>query len=808
MKFIKPFSDITDKDSSLVGPKNASLGEMIRHLSEQGVVVPFGFAITVDAYWYFLAHNGLETLIKQAMETLTNPQNISALEQIGISIRKMIVNGEFPEDLQDEITQAYKDLSVYYKQQALSVAVRSSATAEDLPQASFAGQQDTFLNIHGIEDVLYATKRCMASLFTTRAMAYRIEQNFSYQDIGISVGIQKMVRSDKACSGVIFSLDTESGFKEVIVINSSYGLGENIVKGIVNPDEFHIHKPTLEQGFKPIIKKSLGQKQNRLIFADKQEVKNIPVPKAEQSLFSLNDEEILELARITLVIENYYTRLRYSWSAMDIEWAKDGIENKLYVVQARPETVHSHRLKADMLIRYHLDVKEKPIQLLTGQSVGQKIAHGTARVLPTMQEHKSFKPGDILVTSMTDPDWVPLMQLASGIITDQGGRTCHAAIVSRELGIPAIVGTINATQIITQMQQITLDCSQGSVGYIYDGSLPYHIEQTVLSELAKPPVPLMLNIANPNRAYELSFMPVHGVGLARIEFIITNTIKVHPMAIAEPEQITDADLKTNIDQLAKPYGTWKNFFIDTLAQGIATIAAAFYPNPVIVRLSDFKSNEYRNLLAGKIFEPIEENPMLGFRGAVRYCNKEFAGAFALECAAFLKARNSMGLFNIKLMVPFVRTLGEAQCTLQALEKNGIRRAEDGLEIIMMCEIPSNVLLLQEFSQYFDGFSIGSNDLAQLTLGVDRDSALLGTLFDERDPAVKKMLELAIRNAKEVKAPIGICGQAPSDFPEITDLLIKEGIDYISLNADSVIPFLSRITKEKHTQADDINSFQK
>ena len=792
MEFIKYFDEIGLEDINLVGGKNASLGEMIQNLGDS-IKIPFGFAITTAAYFHHIKSNKLESLIAQELAQLTSAYTPGQLHTIGKRIRSAIIEAPFSADLIAEITQAYAVLCDYYKTANLGVAVRSSATAEDLPTASFAGQQDTYLNISGIDTLIASCKDAMASLFTDRALSYRIEQDIEQYTIGISIGIQKMVRSDKACSGVLFTLDTESGFKDAIVINSSYGLGETIVQGLITPDEFHVHKPTLRQGYKPIIKKLVGSKHTKLIYSttDKQTTLKVPVEPREQQRFSLVDTEILELARMALIIEDYYSKLRNHWSPMDIEWAKDGLDQQLYIVQARPETHHSQIVNQDQLIRYHLqDPTSNPTIITSGHSIGHKISAGTARLL-SVEDADSFNEGDILVTPMTDPDWVPLMKKAAAIITDNGGRTCHAAIVSRELGIPALVGTGNATQKIAEGQAITLDCSQGALGYVYDGILPFTKDIVTLTTLPQPPVDILLNIANPDSAYEHSFLPVAGVGLARLEFIITNFIKVHPMAICRPDKIQDPQLKEKIDTLAAAYTSWQDFFIDTLAYGVATIAAAFYPRRVVVRLTDFKSNEYRNLLGGSFFEPIEENPMLGFRGAIRYCNPAYEPAFALECAALKKVREEMGLTNVTLMVPFVRTTQEAACTLESLKSHGLARGKNGLKILMMCEIPSNILLLEKFSEYFDGFSIGSNDLTQLTLGVDRDSALLSNFFDERDPAVLEFLLLALEKSQKVGTPMSICGQAPSDFPEIAELLIKHGIDALSLNADSVISFILR-----------------
>jgi len=796
MKYIQFFSELSMDDILLVGGKNAALGEMIQHLSsldpQKKMQVPHGFAIVVQAYWDFLNHNNLLPTLHKTMARLSHPASLQTIQEVGKELRALIMSGSFPEELADDISKAYVKLSEEYGHEATDVAVRSSATAEDLPHASFAGQQDTFLHIKGIAELLEATKKCMASLFTDRAIVYRTEQHFDHFQVGISVGIQKMIRSDKASSGVAFSLDTDTGFKHSVVITSSYGLGENIVKGVVNPDEFHVHKPTLALGKRPIIKKFLGSKEVALQYLDEtHRIENLPVLEAARHQFSLSDDEILELARQVTLIEEYYTTRKGGWCPMDIEWAKDAQDNHLYIVQARPETIHSQHEQTDELVRYALSQAPAGESLLTkGLSIGQKIATGKARILNSISEINTFNKGDILVTSMTDPDWVPLMKKASAIITDKGGRTCHAAIVSRELGIPAIIGTSDATERIKEGEAITADASHSSIGYVYKGTLDFTVSTTVLKTLPKPRVPIMLNIADPDRADKLSFLPVSGVGLARIEFIVTNAITLHPMAVCKPSLVKDPTVVRKLQELSLPYGNDpERFFIDTLAQGIGMIAAAFYPRPVVVRLSDFKTNEYRNLIGGEEFEPLEENPMLGFRGAARYCDPSYAPAFALECAAIKKAREEMGFTNIKLLIPFVRNLYEAGCTLARLEEFGLRRGSHNLEILMMCEVPSNVILLEELSLLFDGFSIGSNDLTQFTLAVDRDSEKLSQLFNEQDLAVQKFLIMALEKAKKAGTPMSICGQAPSDFPEIADLLIKHGINALSLNPDSVIPFL-------------------
>ncbi len=790
MKYIKFFEDINIHDINLVGGKNSSIGEMIKNLSSFGILVPDGFAITSEAYWYYLEYNNLLEKMRNIMSKLETPSDVKTLQSVGEQVRELILKGDFPEELSSEIVKAYHELSKRYKQENCDVAVRSSATAEDLPNASFAGQQETFLNVNGDISLLIAVKKCLASLFTDRAIIYRIENKFDHFKVALSVGIQKMVRSDLACSGVAFSLDTETGFKDVVEISSSYGLGDSIVQGIVNPDEFCVHKKTLELGFEPIIKKYLGNKETKIVYG-KTQTTTVKVEKKDQARFSLSDQEILELSKFVIRIEDYYSKLRGAWSPMDVEWAKDGIDGKIYIVQARSETVHS-LLRVDKLVRYHLAHPNQAKEVLvTGLSIGQKIAYGKVRVIKSAKEISKFETGDILVTGMTDPDWVPIMKKAAAIITDRGGRTCHAAIVSRELGIPAVIGTHTATEILKNGQSVTVDCSHGSLGQVYSGILPFEIDITELKSLPKPPVEVMMNIADPNRAFEASFLPVSGVGLARIEFIINSIIKVHPLAVLFPEKIKNKKTLEKINQLAVGYGSLQEFFVSSLAQGIATIAGAFYPKTVIVRLSDFKSNEYRGLIGGEYFEPDEENPMIGFRGAIRYCSEMYAPAFALECEAIKRAREVMGFKNIKVMVPFVRTVYEAQCALSALSQNGLDKEKNDLEVYMMCEVPSNVLLIDEFAKIFDGFSIGSNDLTQLTLGADRDSNLLGVTFNEQDPAVLKFLKMAIDGAKKSGKYIGICGQAPSDFPEFADFIIKAGIDSVSLNPDSVIPFLMR-----------------
>jgi pyruvate, water dikinase len=795
MKYIQFFDTIRLQDIAQFGGKNASLGEMIHALGKQGVRIPSGFATTADAYREYLRNNNLLPAMKKEMAKLTDIHDLKTLHSIAQKIRKLIINGSFSKAFEEEVAQAYQKLSkIYDAKKPCDVAVRSSATAEDLPGASFAGQQETFLHVQGVADLLLACKKCMASLFTERAIVYRREQKIDDFDVAISVGVQKMVNSGGASSGVMFTLDTETGLESIVSINSGYGLGEFIVKGKINPDEFYVHKQMLMQGFAPIIKKHLGSKAHKLVYQRKNLVEK-KVFRPDQQKFSLADAEILELARFGIIIENYYSEQNGYWTPMDIEWAKDSEDQKLYIVQARPETVHSKKEEGHKLVQYVFE--QKPSHnaiLITGQSVGNSIAAGKARIVEHISTIKSFEKGDILVTDMTDPDWVPIMKKAGAIVTNRGGRTCHAAIVSRELGIPAIIGTERATDVIREGQEITIDCSQGSEGFIYDGTFLFKRIVTNLEEIPKLSADVLVNLGNPDEAFRVSQLPVSGVGLVRLEFIISSMLKIHPMAVMHPEKIKDKKVLKNIEALAIGYNSVHDFFVEVLAQAIGMIAGAFYPRPVIVRLTDLKSNEYRELLGGSFFEPYEENPMLGFRGAVRYCSANYAPAFALECAALKKAREEMGFTNIRVMIPFVRTIQEAEEVVHILKKNGLERGKKGLALFMMVEIPSNVLLLEQFAPYFDGFSIGSNDLTQLTLGVDRDSGILGKLFDERDPAVRLMLKIALEKANTIKKYIGICGQAPSDFPSIAMFLIENGIDSISLSADSVIPFLMQWKK--------------
>lgn len=795
MKFIKKFEELGINDISLVGGKNASLGEMIQKLTPKGVLIPSGFVVTAQAYKYYLNFNDLDKKISLLLKNI-NKNKLKEFALIGKKIRNLIYNATMPQDLEKEILQSYKDMQKKYGK-TCSVAVRSSATAEDLPEASFAGQQDTFLNISGEKELLDACKKSFASLFNDRAISYRIDHNFDHMSVYLSIGIQKMVRSDLSCAGVAFTLDTESGFKDVIFINSSYGLGENVVQGSVSPDEFYVHKLTLEKGFAPILKKRVGSKNKKLIYSGtlSNPVKNITVPEIDRLKFSLNDQEILTIAKQCLIIEGHYSKLKNKWVPMDIEWAKDGLDGKIYIVQARPETVHSLKQDQNFTQEYILDKKNKNTILVTGKSVGRKIATGKVRVISSAKNMHQVKPGDILVTDMTDPDWEPIMKRAAGIITNRGGRTCHAAIVSREIGIPAIVGADGATKKLKTGDIVTIDCSSGEVGYVYSGKINFKIEKIELKKIPKLKTEIFTNVGDPDEAFNFAQLPVQGVGLARLEFIINNSIKIHPCALVDPKKVTLKKDKEIINKLTFEYKDKKQYFIDKLAQEAGTIAAAFYPRPVIIRLSDFKSNEYKQLIAGKYFEPEEENPMIGFRGASRYYNPKYKDAFELECLAMKKIRQEMGLDNVILMIPFVRTLKEAELVLQEMKKHKLERGKDGLQVYMMCEIPSNVILIDEFSKYFDGFSIGSNDLTQTTLAVDRDSELVANIFDERNEAVKIMMSMAIKGAKKNKKKIGICGQAPSDYPEITEFLVKEGIDSISLNPDTVLKEIVLLAKK-------------
>ncbi|MFP3868753.1 MAG: phosphoenolpyruvate synthase [Desulfobacteraceae bacterium] len=777
MPYVRWFENLSSKDVAVVGGKNASLGEMISTLKEEGIQVPDGFATTAAAYWKFLEANDLKGRLESLLKDLKSQKK--PLDKVGKAIRSLFLHAEFPEDIAQDIREAYQELCRRYGAEEADVAVRSSATAEDLPEASFAGQQETFLNITGEAALMEACRRCYASLFTDRAIIYRKEHGFDDLKVALSVGVQKMVRSDKAGAGVIFSIDTETGFPDVVVITAAFGLGENVVQGTVNPDEYMVFKPLLKQDrLAPIIEKVLGAKEKKMIYSmgGTKATKNIDTPKKERSAFVLSDDEILQLARWTVTIEDHYGQ------PMDIEWAKDGESGKLFIVQARPETVQS-RKEATVMKSYSL--KQSGKRLLTGLSIGDAIAAGEVCLIRSVQDLSEFRDDTILVTEMTDPDWVPIMKRAAGIVTDHGGRTCHAAIVSRELGIPAIVGTGKGTEALQDGQEVTLSCAEGDQGYVYEGLLPYEETEINLEDISQTKTRIMMNIGSPAAAFRWWRLPCEGIGLARMEFIINNIIKVHPMALVRFDQLNDQKARRQIEELTRGYTDKTEYFIDHLARGIAKIAASQYPEPVVVRLSDFKTNEYANLIGGQEFEPQEDNPMLGFRGASRYYSDRYREGFALECRALKRVREVIGMDNVIVMVPFCRTLKEADRVLETMAQNGLKRGENGLEIYVMAEIPANIVLAEKFAERFDGFSIGSNDLTQLTLGVDRDSDLLAELFDERDEAVKGMIADLIAKAHRSGAKVGICGQAPSDYPEFAEFLVAEGIDSISLNPDSV-----------------------
>ena len=795
--YIRWFQEIGIGDVSLVGGKNASLGELYRELAPKGIKVPNGFAITAEAYWDLLRRTGVGQRIKEILSGL-DTQDAANLQQKGSAIRRELTAAALPNYLAAEIVAAYHELCAGTGE-PVDVAVRSSATAEDLPDASFAGQQETYLNVQGEAALLESCKRCFASLFTDRAISYRQDKGFDHLKVGLSIGIQRMVRSDLAASGVMFSIDTESGFPDVVLINAAYGLGENVVQGSVNPDEYYVFKPTLKQGFRPILQKIVGSKEFKLIYdiGGGKMVKNVPVGPDDRSRFAIDDEEILTLARWACLIEDHYSRKRACYTPMDMEWAKDGRTGELFIVQARPETVHSQK-SLDTMEVYRL--KEKGLVLAQGRSVGEKIAQGPVRVVRSARNLNEVQEGDVLVTEKTDPDWEPTMKKAAAIVTDRGGRTCHAAIVSRELGLPAIVGTENATEKLRDSQMVTVSCAEGEIGFVYEGSLKFEIERVNLHDLPRPHTKVMMNVANPEEALRLSFMPNDGIGLAREEFIITTYIKIHPMALIDFERLEDRAVRAEIERLTAGYPDKSQFFIDKLAQGVAMIGAAFYPKDVIVRLSDFKTNEYANLIGGKPYEPVEENPMIGFRGASRYYDPRYRAGFALECRAMKKVRDEMGLDNVKLMIPFCRTVEEGRRVLAEMEKHQLKRGVNGLEVYVMCEIPSNVILANEFAEIFDGFSIGSNDLTQLVLGVDRDSEIVAHVFDERDHAVKSMIASVIRAAKAKGRKIGICGQAPSDYPEFAEFLVEQGIDSISLNPDAVLKTTLAMLKMESDEA--------
>ena len=783
--YVIPFESLRNSDVGSVGGKNASLGEMISQLNAKGVRVPTGFATTAEAFNEFLQHKDLGKKIESELEGL-DINDVTALAVSGKKIREWIINTPFPEGLNHAVDNQYKELATK-SAQGTTFAVRSSATAEDLPDASFAGQQESFLNIQGIDNIKQAIKEVFASLYNDRAISYRVHKGFIHADVAISAGVQQMVRSDMGSAGVMFTIDTESGFKDVVFITSSYGLGETVVQGSVNPDEFYVHKPLLAKNKPAIVRKSIGSKKIKMIFSEDTKAglstQTVDVEESQANSFSINDEDIIELAKYAMTIESHYQ------CPMDIEWGKNGIDGKIYILQARPETVKSQTKNVSETYK----LLETGKAIVAGRAVTQKIGQGPVRVVSDPSEMHMVQPGDILVADMTDPNWEPVMKRASALVTNRGGRTCHAAIIARELGIPAIVGSVNATELLNDGDIVTVSCSEGETGIVYQGELQYEVTTQEDGELGDPPVKMMMNVGSPDMAFTFAQIPNHGVGLARLEFVINNMIGIHPKAILNYKAMP-SDVQKSIDHRSRGYANPVQFYIDKVAEGVATIAAAFYPNPVIVRTSDFKSNEYKKLVAGDIYEPDEENPMIGFRGAARYISDEFKECFALECQAMLKVRNVLGLTNVELMIPFVRTLSEAKAVIEIMEQHGLKRGVDGLKIIMMCEVPSNAIIADDFLEYFDGFSIGSNDLTQLTLGTDRDSGILAHGFDERDPAVIKLIEMAIASAKKKGKYVGICGQGPSDHPDLAAWLVKEGITSLSLNPDTVISTWKQLTK--------------
>ncbi len=811
-KFVLWFEEVGIEDVPLVGGKNASLGEMIQQLTSKGVNVPTGFATTAHAYRYFVEKAGLDKKLRKIFSDL-DVEDMKNLRERGRQARALVLNTPFPKELELAISDAYFKLCERYgadpqlcdrmepefQEQCkefsydTDVAVRSSATAEDLPDASFAGQQETYLNVHGVKNVLQSCHKCFASIFTDRAISYRTIKGFDHFAVALSVGVQKMVRSDLASSGVMFSIDTETGFKNAAFITGAYGLGENVVQGAVNPDEFFVFKPTLQEGYRPILAKRLGTKEVKMVYdlGGGKQTKNEPVPGSERRKFSITDDEVLALAKWSCIIEDHYSQKRGKFTPMDIEWAKDGQTGQLFIVQARPETVQSQK-SGSVLKDYKL--KGTGNLLVSGRAVGEMIGQGQGRVILDVHRIDEFKAGEVLITNKTDPDWEPIMKKASAIVTNQGGRTCHAAIIAREMGIPAIVGCGNATGVLKTGQDVTVSCSEGEEGRVYEGLVPFEVQETQLDKLPRTRTQILMNVGNPEEAFKLSSIPCDGVGLARLEFIIANHIKAHPLALMKFDELEDESVKRQIAELTKGYEEKSDFFIDKLAQGVGTIAAAFYPNPVVVRMSDFKSNEYANLLGGSGFEPQEENPMIGWRGASRYYDEKYREAYGLECKAIKRVRDEMGLTNVIPMIPFCRTPYEGRCVLEEMAKHGLKRGKNGLQVYVMCEIPSNVILADQYSEIFDGFSIGSNDLTQLTLGLDRDSALVAHIFDERNDAVKEMVKMVIEKAKKNNRKIGICGQAPSDYPEFARFLVELGIDSISLNPDSVLKTLLDIAK--------------
>ena len=776
--YVRFFEELGIDDVPLVGGKNASLGEMFQKLSGEGVRVPDGFAITAKAYRYLLDKAGAWDLLHAQLDDL-DPDDVAALARKGRRAREIVYGAGLPDDLATEILDAYHKLQQEYGQD-VSLAVRSSATAEDLPTASFAGQQDTFLNIKGDESLLDACRRCFASLFTDRAIHYRIDQGFDHFKVSLSIGVMKMVRSDLSASGVMFSIDTESGFGDVVFITGAYGLGENVVQGAVDPDEFYVHKPTYLAGHRAVLRRLLGDKAVKMIFVEgdtKYTTRNIPTPKADRARFCLTDDDVLELAGYACVIERHYGR------PMDMEWAKDGLDGNLYIVQARPETVASQR-SVTALETYTLEGSGEV--LAEGRSVGEKIASGVAKRIENVAHLSEFRPGEVLVADTTTPDWEPVMKTAAAIVTNRGGRTCHAAIIARELGIPAVVGAGDATTSVPDGAVVTVSCAEGETGRVYQGEVAFRVDKSEVADMARPRTEIMINLGNPDLAFKTSFLPNDGVGLARMEFIISEYIKVHPLALLHPEKVDDPEARRTIDRLTQGYLDGGAFFVERLSEGIGTIAAAFWPKPVVVRMSDFKTNEYASLIGGAGFEPRESNPMLGFRGASRYAHPAYAEGFALECRAMKRVREQMGLTNVMLMIPFVRRVGEADLVVETMAQLGLRRGENGLKVYAMCEIPNNVVLIDEFAKRFDGFSIGSNDLTQLTLGVDRDSEIVAFDYDERDQGVKEMIRLAVQGCRRNGIHSGLCGQAPSDHPDMAEFLVRVGIDSMSLNPDTVV----------------------
>ncbi|MFH1132913.1 MAG: phosphoenolpyruvate synthase [Nanoarchaeota archaeon] len=796
-QFILWFNELNIEDVPLVGGKNASLGEMYQNLSKRGVAVPNGFAITSFAYDYLLEKAGIRQKIKDALSGL-NTKDMDNLAAHGQKVRDIIRSAEFPPELTMAIHQAYDKLCKEYGAN-VDVAVRSSATAEDLPDASFAGQQETYLNIRGVVQLGEACKKCFASLFTNRAISYRVDKGFDHFSIKLSIGVQKMVRSDLACSGVMFSIDTETGFRNSVFITGAYGLGENVVQGAVNPDEYYVFKPTLKAPFRPIIMKKVGEKHIRMVYSAEgnKTTRNVNVPKHDRVKYVLTDDEILTLAKWAVIIEDHYSQRRGKFTPMDMEWAKDGRTDNLFIVQARPETVQSQK---DFNTYQTYSMQTKGTVIAKGQSVGSRIGRGIANVILDTHKINQFKAGQVLVTDMTDPDWEPIMKIASAIVTNRGGRTCHAAIISRELGIPCVVGTNDSTKLVKSGMGVTIDCSKGEQGFVYKGLLDFKIEKTDLKSMPRPHTKIMMNIGTPEQAFEQSFIPNDGVGLAREEFVINSYIKVHPLALMHFDKLKDAAVKKQIAGITANYKDKKQFFIDKLAEGIGVIGAAFYPKDVIVRLSDFKTNEYANLIGGHEFEPKEDNPMIGWRGASRYYQGNYREAFVLECLALKKVREVFGLTNVKVMIPFCRTVEEGKKVIAEMNKNGLKQHVNGLEVYVMCEIPSNVILADQFSEIFDGFSIGSNDLTQLTLGLDRDSELVASIYNERNEAVKRLIQTVIKVAKFHHRKIGICGQAPSDFPDFAEFLVECGIDSISLNPDTVIKTTLRIAEKEKAMA--------